>query len=353
MKPFSVAGSLLLVLLPAAARPQEETGLLERIRSLYERLQYAPRDSYLNYAIATLARRGGIDLRRKGITFPLAPLVPMNPAARSDIFGLLTGLEGAHESLQLDFLLSPPRAREKAGIPLESLRPPPILPGGYVLLLKSLGKRPIPIDSEARFAPADFLFLRFSSGKALVDFLEEARPWMGHAMTYYREEARSRRVVHRIFCALSLPDPRTAAPLYKAVKGSFALLASDPLFREGTDVSAVLPPGFPLPSLPESGKKDNRREGPPFTARLGGRTVLSSSRVALDEIRGALARPESSLARAPDYRLARASLQALDRSGRLPRPVVTELRPAAEFWEAEEHHQRYLEKQGLEKCHIP
>lgn len=41
-----------------------------------------------------------------------------------------------------------------------------------------------------------------------------------------------------------------------------------------------------------------------------------------------------------------------DASGRFPRPIVTEISPAAPFWRAEEYHQRYLEKRGLASCHV-
>ena len=44
---------------------------------------------------------------------------------------------------------------------------------------------------------------------------------------------------------------------------------------------------------------------------------------------------------------ARASRDALERSGRYRRPIVTEITPAGPFWRAEEYHQRYLEKRGV------
>ncbi len=43
---------------------------------------------------------------------------------------------------------------------------------------------------------------------------------------------------------------------------------------------------------------------------------------------------------------ARASLEALQASLRGPDKIVTEITPAADFWRAEEYHQRYVEKQG-------
>ncbi len=41
---------------------------------------------------------------------------------------------------------------------------------------------------------------------------------------------------------------------------------------------------------------------------------------------------------------AEASKAALQQSGRLRRPIVTEIVPAGDFWPAEEYHQRFFEK---------
>ena len=37
---------------------------------------------------------------------------------------------------------------------------------------------------------------------------------------------------------------------------------------------------------------------------------------------------------------------------RIDKPIVTEITPAAEFWQAEDYHQRYLEKRGRASCAV-
>jgi peptide-methionine (S)-S-oxide reductase len=47
---------------------------------------------------------------------------------------------------------------------------------------------------------------------------------------------------------------------------------------------------------------------------------------------------------------ARASKERLARSGKYSREIVTEIVPATTFWQAEEYHQQYFEKQGVTHC---
>jgi len=51
-------------------------------------------------------------------------------------------------------------------------------------------------------------------------------------------------------------------------------------------------------------------------------------------------------------RIARDKKEALDKSGKFKRPIVTTIEPAPAFWRAEEYHQRYFEKNGLPSCHV-
>jgi peptide-methionine (S)-S-oxide reductase len=49
---------------------------------------------------------------------------------------------------------------------------------------------------------------------------------------------------------------------------------------------------------------------------------------------------------------ARASVQKLEAAKKFSRPIVTQIVPAADFYRAEEYHQRYFEKNGIAACHI-
>lgn len=50
--------------------------------------------------------------------------------------------------------------------------------------------------------------------------------------------------------------------------------------------------------------------------------------------------------------LAEAAKDRMDRGGRYSRPIATLIEPAAQFYPAEDYHQKYLAKRGLATCGI-
>lgn len=49
---------------------------------------------------------------------------------------------------------------------------------------------------------------------------------------------------------------------------------------------------------------------------------------------------------------AKAAIAELERTKRFTKPIATHVEPAGPFWRAEEYHQKYLLKRGLDSCHI-
>ena len=49
---------------------------------------------------------------------------------------------------------------------------------------------------------------------------------------------------------------------------------------------------------------------------------------------------------------AQASKEALEKSGKFRRPIVTEITAAPEFYRAEDYHQQYCEKRGVRSCNV-
>ena len=51
-------------------------------------------------------------------------------------------------------------------------------------------------------------------------------------------------------------------------------------------------------------------------------------------------------------KIAQKSKEALEKSGKFKNRIATEITPAKTFYKAEDYHQKYLMKRGLDSCHI-
>jgi len=283
----------------------ERAAALERIRALHGRLLLAPRDSYLNYAIATIARREKIDLKEEGIKFPVVPVVTDDPARRVDLFGLATGALAVHESLQLTELVGPARRSSGATVPLADLDPPdlPLHDFGDVPELEGGGA----LDDGARLVPADWIFMRFKNGRELLAALREADQWIKHGLVFYGGGGRDAERVWPLFGHLGLPDPRLLPVLYEALPGPIFVTASDPFLREGTDVTVILPRDIPPRFLgaDQEGGGGGTERSLRHAAQVDGRAVVSTSRRALDAVLATAAGSRPSMAASAEFRAMR------------------------------------------------
>lgn len=55
---------------------------------------------------------------------------------------------------------------------------------------------------------------------------------------------------------------------------------------------------------------------------------------------------------AEQMRIATETKAAIDASGKLRKPVATEILPAATFWRGESYHQQYFDRRGVDGCHL-
>ncbi|MHC4943025.1 MAG: hypothetical protein ACYTG7_08405 [Planctomycetota bacterium] len=285
---------------------------LERIRALHERLEFAPRDSFLNYAIATIARRKGIDLSREGIDFPIVPIVTEDPARRVDLMSLTTGAVALHESLQLTEILTLRRRQSGDMVPLANLGAPDLPSLDFEKRLNDAREAGLDCsaDEEAHFIPHDWAYMRFESGRELMAFLKEADVWVHHILTFYGRSAQDAGVLAKPFQRLGLPDPLAHAALYETIPGPIAVTFSDLFLREGSDITLILPPGVPsflVAEIPGDGRSGFAR----FKAEVKGRLVISSTKAALERVEQTVERNVGEpLAEQPDYLYMRGLLPA-------------------------------------------
>lgn len=177
---------------------------------------------------------------------------PLNPNAgpryRGDDLSMLmettTGVTSIQEALQHERGLLISALREKAQIPIEKLKGPDLKAHPFKEMLIELQKtipasRNVPAEPLAKWAPADFWYVRFESLQSLFRLVDEADTWGTPAANVLDERAEDRRVSERYETALGISRGPLSRSLGPSVVADLAAMGSDPYIKEGTDITIV------------------------------------------------------------------------------------------------------------------
>jgi hypothetical protein len=171
---------------------------------------------------------------------PRVRITPTPPTHEelADLMETTTGETAVQEALQQNRLLFLQAAREKATVPIDQLKLPPIAHHPWQKMMAHLGARPA--EPMATNAPADFYYVRAASLPALFALLDQVDSWgtpAGHLLDGRGEE---RDVAARYEAQLGLRRGPLTRALGPSVIGEVAVVGSDPYVKEGSDVTVML-----------------------------------------------------------------------------------------------------------------
>lgn len=205
----------------------ERSALLER----YARaVREAPENAFYRYAAVQTARRLNVEPP------PEALRVPRPDRWRGQIYEMTTGAWAIQETLQLDRLAGAGDVVGPSTVPIESIEGVTTPPVPLDALLA--GKTPV-LESLAGAAPHDFAYAHFPRVSSMRKALDATERWGGHLLSSYTLNGRDERLRQKIEGQLLLASTPELDPFYDLVTDGIAVVASDPFFAEGTDVTIV------------------------------------------------------------------------------------------------------------------
>jgi len=251
---------------------------------------------------------------------------------RGDVAQLMsfyTGWTSVEEALQTDRgLRVPPDHETRRTVPLDTVTPVTLPGHPWDEMIASIGGAPT-VEPLAAYAPHDALYVHFHDLRTLVQLAAEADELVTPVMRVLEERPGARHFVRRYERQLAIERMGLAKTLGHVAAKGVALVASDPFFREGTDLTLLfhLRNGQMLDAALatyEQRARARRPDAKVSTYRIGAHEVrllatpdrdihqhrmrtdevllLSNSRRALERVVAAKTGAAKSLAVAGDYR---------------------------------------------------
>lgn len=172
---------------------------------------------------------------------PRARIAPTPPSHDElvELMDTTTGATAVQEALQQNrVLFLQQAAREKATVPIDQLKLPPIAHHPWAKMMTHLA--PPPVEPLAADAPADFYYVRAASLPSLFHLLDQVDAWGTPAAHVLDERGEERDVAARYEAQLGLRRGPLTRALGPSVLGEVAVVGSDPYVKEGSDVTVLL-----------------------------------------------------------------------------------------------------------------
>jgi hypothetical protein len=199
---------------------------------------YSGDNSFFPYARSRLLARLGT---------PATAASPEPEWLRSDgserLYEITTGALAMQESLQLDRMRNADLDTGSRDVPLERIKGVTVQSHPWKDMIGAAQPR---IEPIAALVPDDQHYVRFTTTRALSDFLEFADAWGGSLLSMAETSGRDYGVREKIENQICLKSSWLSKLLGPAVIESLVLTGSDPYLREGSDLTII----FHLKAVP-------------------------------------------------------------------------------------------------------
>jgi hypothetical protein len=168
---------------------------------------------------------------------------PPRRAPRTDLHELMdlyTGMTSVDEAMQTDRALLLPDDAGVANLPASAIKPLDLPAHPWDKLLAALPGKPQPVvEPLAKSVPDDFLYLHAHDLRRLVLMARALDERFAPIAAVIEQRGSSAEMVARLERELAVERTGLAETLGHLAAGGVALVASDPFFREGNDVSLL------------------------------------------------------------------------------------------------------------------